>query len=300
MGPHGENKMMLTKDELTAAIVASAAKLGKTPTRGELMTLAGATPRNVRKHFGSYQRAMEACGLEINGAGKKVEMQSLFQDWTGIVRTLKKVPSLVEYEQLSRYSVRPMLRMFGMWVNVPDGIKMYIEEKGLGDEYKDILDAIEYKATHEGGVTKMSAPTSVPILKDRPMYGPLLQGCPLVFAPTNEAGVLYLFGAMSERLGFLVLLVQAAFPDCEAMRVVAENRLQPVKIEVEYQSRNFLKHMHDLKGCDMIVCWEHNWPECPLEVLELKGVVSTQQSAVSQIKTFETQRNGGSEETQNR
>jgi hypothetical protein len=300
MGPHGENKMMLTKDELTAAIVASAAKLGKTPTRGELMKLAGATPRNVRKHFGSYQRAMEACGLEINGAGKKVEMQSLFQDWTGIVRTLKKVPSLVEYEQLSRYSVRPMLRMFGMWVNVPDGIKMYIEEKGLGDEYKDILDAIEYKATHEGGVTKMSAPTSVPILKDRPMYGPLLQGCPLVFAPTNEAGVLYLFGAMSERLGFLVLLVQAAFPDCEAMRVVAENRLQPVKIEVEYQSRNFLKHMHDLKGCDMIVCWEHNWPECPLEVLELKGVVSTQQSAVSQIKTFETQRNGGSEETQNR
>jgi hypothetical protein len=292
--------MMLTKDELTAAIVASAAKLGKTPTRGELMKLAGATPRNVRKHFGSYQRAMEACGLEINGAGKKVEMQSLFQDWTGIVRTLKKVPSLVEYEQLSRYSVRPMLRMFGMWVNVPDGIKMYIEEKGLGDEYKDILDAIEYKATHEGGVTKMSAPTSVPILKDRPMYGPLLQGCPLVFAPTNEAGVLYLFGAMSERLGFLVLLVQAAFPDCEAMRVVAENRLQPVKIEVEYQSRNFLKHMHDLKGCDMIVCWEHNWPECPLEVLELKGVVSTQQSAVSQIKTFETQRNGGSEETQNR
>jgi hypothetical protein len=299
MGPGG-NVMMLTKDELTAAILASAAKLGKTPTRGELMKLAGATPRNVRKHFGTYQRAMESCGLEINGAGKKVEMQSLLQDWTGIVRTLKKVPSLVEYEQLSRYSVRPMLRMFGMWVNVPDGIKMYIEEKGLGDEYKDILDAIEYKATHEGGVTKMSAPTSVPILKDRPMYGPLLQGCPLVFAPTNEAGVLYLFGAMSERLGFLVLLVQAAFPDCEAMRVVAENRLQPVKIEVEYQSRNFLKHMHDLKGCDMIVCWEHNWPECPLEVLELKGVVSTQQSAVSQIKTFETQRNGGSEETQNR
>src|SRR6185437_2705417 len=123
---HGGNVMMLTKEELTAAILASAVKLGKTPTRGELMALSGATPRNVRKHFGSYQSAMEACGLEINGAGKKVTMQSLFQDWTGIVRTLKKVPSLMEYEQLSRYSVRPMLRMFGMWVNMPDGIKMYI------------------------------------------------------------------------------------------------------------------------------------------------------------------------------
>ena len=102
------------------------------------------------------------------GPGKKVTMQSLFQDWTGIVRTLKKVPSLMEYEQLSRYSVRPMLRMFGMWVNVPDGIKMYIEEQGLADEYKDILDAIEYKATHEGGVPKVSAPPSVPQIIEGP------------------------------------------------------------------------------------------------------------------------------------
>jgi len=285
---------MLTKEELTAAILASAAKLGKTPTRSELLKEAGVTPRSVRNHFGTYQRAMESCGLEINGPGKKLTMESLFQDWTGIVRTLKKVPSVTEYEQLSRYSVRPMLRMFRMWLNVPDGIRMYIEEQGLADEYKDILDAIEYKATHEGGVPKMSAPPSAPpILKDRPMYGPLLQGCPLVFAPTNEASVLYLFGTMSERLGFLMLLVQAGFLDCEAMRVVGENRLQRLKIEIEYQSRNFLKHMHDLKGCDMIVCWEHNWPECPLEVLELKTLVSNP-SALSQIKTFETQRNGGS------
>jgi hypothetical protein len=35
--------------------------------------------------------------------------------------------------------------------------------------------------------------------------------------------------------------------------------------------------MHDLKGCDMIVCWEHNWPECPLEVLELKQYLTADQ-----------------------
>jgi hypothetical protein len=121
-------------------------------------------------------------------------------------------------------------------------------------------------------------------MEDRPMYGPLLQGCPLVFAPTNEAGVLYLFGTMSERLGFLVLLVQKEFSDCEAMRMVGDNRLQRVKIELEYQSLNFLKHMHDLTGADMIVCWEHNWPECPLEVLELKTAISNQQSALSETR----------------
>jgi hypothetical protein len=50
-------------------------------------------------------------------------------------------------------------------------------------------------------------------------------------------------------------------------------KLQPVRIEFEYQSRNFMKHMHDVKGCDVIVCWEHNWPECPIEVIELKSLV---------------------------
>jgi hypothetical protein len=27
-------------------------------------------------------------------------------------------------------------------------------------------------------------------------------------------------------------------------------------------------------GCDTIVCWEHNWPDCPVEVLELKTAVA--------------------------
>ena len=30
---------------------------------------------------------------------------------------------------------------------------------------------------------------------------------------------------------------------------------------------------HDPAACDLIVCWEHNWPECPLEVIELRSVV---------------------------
>ena len=45
---------------------------------------------------------------------------------------------------------------------------------------------------------------------------------------------------------------------------------QPVDIELEQYSRNFVSHMHDPNKCDLIVCWEHNWPECPLEVIELK------------------------------
>jgi len=31
-----------------------------------------------------------------------------------------------------------------------------------------------------------------------------------------------------------------------------------------------LLHGHEWSECDLIVCWEHNWPECPVEVIELK------------------------------
>jgi hypothetical protein len=101
----------------------------------------------------------------------------------------------------------------------------------------------------------------------------------MAYAPVNEMGVVFLFGWMSPQLGYVVHKLQPEFPDCEAMRLVGEDMCELVRIEFEYESRNFLKHMHDVKGCDLIICWRHNWPECPLEVLELRKVLSLQQPA---------------------
>jgi len=90
-------------------------------------------------------------------------------------------------------------------------------------------------------------------------------------------GVVFLFGSLARSLGFVVTWIGSAFPDCEAMREVAPGRLQQVLIEFEYESRNFLRHMHDATECDLIVCWTHNWPECPLEVIELSKADCVQQ-----------------------
>src|SRR5437899_3112312 len=97
-------------------------------------------------------------------------------------------------------------------------------------------------------------------------------GSPLAFAPINEAGVMLLFGAVARQMGFVVTRVQQEFPDCEALRQVDRDRWQRVLIEFEYESRNFLLHEHRVEDCDLIVCWNHNWAECPLEVLELKNM----------------------------
>ena len=44
---------------------------------------------------------------------------------------------------------------------------------------------------------------------------------------------------------------------------------QRVRIEFEFESRNFLKHKHRVNKCDVIVCLKHNWKDCPLDVVEL-------------------------------
>ena len=104
-------------------------------------------------------------------------------------------------------------------------------------------------------------------------FGELIDFKGLRHAPINENGVIFLFGMVSHEIGFMVEAVHAAFPDCEAKRHIGENRYQRVRIKFEYQSSNFKSHEYDPAGADMIVCWTHDWPDCPLEVLELRSVI---------------------------
>jgi hypothetical protein len=113
------------------------------------------------------------------------------------------------------------------------------------------------------------------IKKDRPVMGEPFDRSPMTNAPVNELGVMVLFGMVAAGLGLQVESVQGKFPDCVARRQVAPGKWQYLRIEFEYESRNFKLHGHDPKGCDMIVCWRHNWKECPaeIEVVELSRLL---------------------------
>jgi len=113
------------------------------------------------------------------------------------------------------------------------------------------------------------------VKKDRPVLGEPFDRSPMTNAPVNELGVMVLFGMMAAGLGLQVESVQGKFPDCIARRQVAPGKWQYLRIEFEYESKNFKLHGHDPKGCDMIVCWRHNWKECPaeIEVVELCRLV---------------------------
>ncbi len=116
-----------------------------------------------------------------------------------------------------------------------------------------------------------------PPLDHRPIYGQPMDFRGLRHEPVNEQGVVLLFGMVAKELGYTVEAVQSGFPDCEAKRQIAPQRWQRVHLEFEFESRNFRDHGHSLTGCDVIVCWRHNWPDCPhhLEILELSSLIKS-------------------------
>lgn len=267
----------MTRDEMVAKIKEMAVKTGRPPSLMEFMEAAKVTRRTVRKMFGSYITAVQECGLEPRRHALWIPLSKLFTEWAGAARELKKIPSLSEFERLSSHTSGPYMRRFKRWVHVPEMMAQYIQQNGLEEAWPDVMALIEQerddKKTDPFAVRPGNGLRPPTIRDDRPVFGPLLTGTALAHEPVNEMGVVFLFGALAERLGYKVTLLQTEFPDCEALLEIGPKRWQRIRIEFEYESRNFLRHAHKAEDCDMIICWAHNWPECPLEVVELRDIL---------------------------
>lgn len=94
---------------------------------------------------------------------------------------------------------------------------------------------------------------------------------PLLYAPQNELGVVFLFSSIAPKLRLRIERIQSAYPDCVAYQKTGLGEKR-IRIEFEYRSSSFRAHKHDAKMCDWIVCWEHDWPEVPdrVQVIELR------------------------------
>jgi hypothetical protein len=93
------------------------------------------------------------------------------------------------------------------------------------------------------------------------------------YAPITENAVILLFGMICYSLGFTIETVRPEFPDA----VVIDYRDDPKRgmkkdVEFELLSSSFHRHKHPMDGAHIIVCWEHDWKDCPesIEVIELK------------------------------
>ena len=81
----------------------------------------------------------------------------------------------------------------------------------------------------------------------------------------NEMGVVVAFAQMAENRGFSIVEVSASFPDA----IIETGGLQYLA-EFEYKASNFFVHGHDIRKCDIIICWINDLNiEEPIPVIEL-------------------------------
>jgi HNH endonuclease len=293
-------KTRITGEDILAAIEDCARTLGRVPGLAEFKLMKGISVRKVIACFGNWTNALRACEMAPS-KGIPVPIEAVLEEWAALARKLERLPTVTEFEMETRHSVRTVCKVTGKWTDVPRAFVEYAQAQGLESGWADVLAIIQRKpiagtraairssATAAPWLSKPAGNTPeaalqtqpprnlrLPLLPDRKVYGPAFTPLPMVYAPVNEMGVVLLFGALARHLGFIITWIGTAFPDAEAMREVAPGKLQPVRIEFEHESRNFLKHLHNCAECDLIVCWIHNWPECPLEVVELVKAVNFQ------------------------
>jgi hypothetical protein len=280
----------MTKEEIVKAIRVCAKKLDRNPSLRELRAMAGVQTKHVYKRLGSLSKAQQAAGLEGIGPGYSPAEEAVLRDWATVARKLKKLPSILEYERAGRFSGKPFQRLYGSWRGTAEGFRKFVGKHNWKKQWGDVLEMVADAPTRNTAATSRTAVgtnTTAPpaaqekdhgwkkrfrkggILRDRPVYGRPLPWPELAHEPVNELGVVFVFGMMARKLRFVVHRLQAGFPDCIAMREVAPGVWQRVRIEFEFESRNFKKHKHRRDKCDVIVCWKHNWKDCPLDVVEL-------------------------------
>ena len=266
-----------TREEIKQALREIAAE-GKQPSRAALKRR-GISQYWVEKLIPEgLTKLKKELGLKISHQEQPHTDEALLRKIDGVVSKNNRIPTWTQLRRETGITDKVFRSHFGnkgihdVFIHYRDWLKKHepkSEKIKLADGYLGGKEKDTSPEVHTGRMMKGAQSRKWEKVSGR-VYGAPLNFGNLIYEPTNEQGVVYLFGMVSGRLGFSIEAVGIEFPDCEAKRYIAggRGRQQHVKIEFEFRSRDF---DHDPKGCDLIVCWENNWgKDCPLPVVELK------------------------------
>jgi hypothetical protein len=262
------------KDHALSELQRIAEKLGvKTLSKREFNSQKpDVTAQTVAKLCGGWDNAREAAGLQRHPLSyDEIPLEELANEFLAACEQLRKAPTLHQLSRRSKHGKNSFTRKFNGYYPVfkVAAIEHLLSSAELSEEVRVML------KTHLESL-RCEAASSAKVVSPPHAKGRHLGFRAFAFAPTYELEVVSLFSSVAEELGFEIVAQRPAFPDCEARRLYDPRRKRYRKclIEFEFRSSDYRKHNHPMKGCDLIVCWEHNWKECPLEVLELSSKIN--------------------------
>lgn len=221
--------------------------------------------------FGSWHDALSDAGLSVSpNYIREIPFEDLVTNFLSVVKELGKIPTL---QQLARRT-KPVSHTYAGRFGGYDKFKRDSIEYLLTTNHA--MSPITKKILEEERLHLLSCVSTQPTKESSPHHqGRTLNFRAFMYAPTCEHDIEQMFGAVAHELGFEIIGNRSAFPDCEARRRIKAEREHyvPCLIEYEFSSLDYKRHKHPLVGCDLVVCWQHNWRECPIEVLELESTI---------------------------
>ncbi len=241
-----------------------AEQLGKPPTKKQFAKLGRASSKVYANRFGSWNNALKQAGLAIQRV-LNIPEGELLAEIEKVWDQIGRQPKWKEMNRLGRFTSTTYRNRFGSWIKA---LEEFAKWKNKGQE--------KITTNSDEAVPDISLNQPRKLRTSRKVeYGEPIDFLGLRHAPLNEQGVVYMFGILSRKLGFIIEAVGTGFPDCEGKRQIPgkQGRWEQVAIEFEYKSSNFKLHGHNPDECDVIVCWENDWKDCPIEVISLKELM---------------------------
>jgi hypothetical protein len=273
----------LTRDAIVKAAKRAAAKVDHPLSRAEFERLTGISQYHIYRAFpdGGWTEVKTLANLARHPKNNvPLSDDDLLAEFHRVAEQLGAVPTWAMFTAKAQVSADVVRRRFGGLQGTLVRYRSWLEAR---QPDSPLLTELQARSRHEIPVPPAPAVEGQVPPQWAKSAGTEF-GAPINFrglrhAPINEQGVVFLFGMVSYELGFVVEAVHNAYPDCEAKRCVdrRRDRWQRVRIEFEFRSTHFRDQGHDPAQCDLIVCWDHDWHDCPIEVVELRKVIDVLQ-----------------------
>lgn len=197
-----------------------------------------------------------------------------------------KTPVSEEFIGVSKFSEKlkmPAMRIVGSVVHLSDSEAIKYIELILKEKAEELQDKVNLEGKEVNKVEILRSlldhyqkeeekpPTPSKKQKRGMISGEPINFRGMVYAPLNEAGVVLLFSKIMDDLG--IIYESSPLKDFDMVgRIQTDRGFELKHFEFEYKSSNFKIHEHDPATVDYLVCWEHDWTNCPddLEVWELR------------------------------